>query len=460
MSSEQTGVVVVGAGISGLACAYRLKSLGIDVTLLEKEKHPGGVMRSERIGEYLIELGPNSSPGSEDLLALVDEIGIEEDLVEGDPKAPAFVCYKRQLFAVPMGAGDFIRSKLLSPAGKFRIMGDLFIPANRADEEESVFSFAARRIGMQAAERMVAPFVAGVYAGDSRNLSVQAAFPRLVNLEKKYGGLFKGSIAKAIQSRRATISTGPTRKRLISFKEGMGHLPQALASRLGEAMIYDCSDLEISYRNPGVHLKFLHAGEIREINCNHIVISTPSDTAATLIRKQDESLADLVGEIYYPPLSVLYLAYERGAVKNPLDGFGFLGVPSDKLDVLGCLYNSSLFSGRTPKGQVLLTVFVGGAISPEKALIEDTELVKMTHDELTGILGISNEPEVIAITRYDRAIPQYAMGHLKRVHDIEARLDGMPWLSIAGNYTHGVSTGDCIKEADRVARRIFEGSRQ
>src|SRR5437763_11294832 len=179
METSHKQVVIIGAGIAGLVCAYRLKVLGVDVLLIESSNRVGGVMQTEIVDGYLIERGPNSSQGTEELMALIEELGLMSDLAEGDPKAPAYVYVKGQLHAVPAGAGAFIKSKLLSATGKLRIFAEPFIGRRRTGEEESIFSFARRRIGREAAERMVAPFVSGIYAGDAEKISVQAAFPRL-----------------------------------------------------------------------------------------------------------------------------------------------------------------------------------------------------------------------------------------------------------------------------------------
>ena len=199
-------VVVIGAGISGLVCAHRLKTLGVDVVLLERSDRVGGVIQSEQIDGFLIERGPNSSQGSEDLMAIVEELGIMDEIAEGDPKAPAFVYFNGRLHPVPGGPGAFVRSRLLSARGKLRLLAEPLVATRRSSEEESVLSFARRRIGGEAAERLVAPFVSGVYAGDADALSVQAAFPRLANLENTYGGLLRGAIAKAREARRTEKS--------------------------------------------------------------------------------------------------------------------------------------------------------------------------------------------------------------------------------------------------------------
>jgi protoporphyrinogen/coproporphyrinogen III oxidase len=485
MPQHHRDVIVIGAGISGLVCAYRLKTLGIDVALLEKSDRVGGVIQSERVGGLLIERGPNSSQGTEDLVALVEELGIIDELVEGDPKAPAYVYFNGRLHPVPSGAGAFIRSKLLSFAGKLRIFKEPFVPARRADSEESVASFARRRLGSEAAERTVAPFVSGIYAGDADQLSVQAAFPKLANLETGYGGLLRGMFAKAREARRERKSASavldkaaPTRRRLCSFKEGMAFLPRTIASRLGEDLLTGCEELRIAdrglrieessrdqfcenpesaIRNPQSKvftINFVREDHHHQLTCERIIIATPSNTASKLVAPLSKELSSLLSEIDYPPLAIVSLAYDESALVTRLNGFGFLVPPSERMNILGCVWNSSLFDGRAPQGKALVTVFIGGARNPGGARLTDDDLVSNAHRDLQQVLGISSDPQVVAITRYERSIPQYNLGHFARVQRIESLLRELPGLHLIGNYLHGVSTGDCIKEAVRVAREI------
>lgn len=462
MSDETREVVVIGAGIAGLACAHRLKQLGVDVVLLESSDRVGGVMRTDRVGEFMIERGPNSSQGTEEVLMLVEELGISDDLVEGDPKAPAYVYFNKQLHAVPSGPGAFIKSNLLSARGKLRILLEPFVGVRRSSEEESVAAFARRRIGREAAERMVAPFVSGVYAGDPESLSVQAAFPKLTNLETGYGGLIRGTIAKAREARRAKKSASavldkaaPTRRRLVSFREGMGFLPETLAARLGEDMVTGVADCGLQIADSREFaVDFSRAGNRAKINSKHVILATPSSVASSLVAPVSNELSLLLSEIQYPPLSIVYLAYEKSAIRTPLDGFGFLVAPAEGLNILGCVWNSSLFDGRAPQGTALLTVFVGGARNPQAARLTDADLVSVAHSELQQALGITSEPQLVAITRYDRAIPQYNLGHAARVQKVESLLKEIPGLNLIGNYLHGVSTGDVIKEAERVAKEV------
>lgn len=452
-------MIVIGAGISGLVCAYRLKTLGLDVSLLEKSNRVGGVIQSERINGFLIERGPNSSQGTEELVALVEELGITGDLVEGDPKAPAYVYFKGRLHAVPSGPGAFLKSKLLSLGGKLRIFKEPFVPARRADSEESVASFARRRIGHQAAELLVAPFVSGIYAGDAEKLSVQAAFPKLANLETGYGGLFRGTFAKAREARRARKSAAavldkaaPTRRRLCSFENGMAVLPETLASKLGEDLITGCEALRVA--DGGLRIEFDRDSNHHELNCERLIIAAPSNAASKLVASISDELSGLLAEIDYPPLAIISLAYEEKSIRTKLDGFGFLVPPVEQMSILGCVWNSSLFAGRAPEGKALITVFIGGARNPGAVKLADAELVLTAHRELQRVLGISSDPHMVAITRYEHSIPQYNLGHFARVQRIETVLQDVPTLRLVGNYLHGVSTGDCIKDADRVAREV------
>ncbi|HXI89260.1 MAG TPA: protoporphyrinogen oxidase [Blastocatellia bacterium] len=457
--------VVIGAGISGLVCAYRLKSLGIDVALIEKSDRVGGVIQSERIDGFLIERGPNSSQGTEELLALVEELGITGELAEGNPKAPAYVYFKGRLHPVPSGPSAFIKSDLLSLGGKLRIFKEPFVPVRRSDSEESVASFARRRIGREAAERMVAPFVSGIYAGDADQLSVQAAFPRLANLETGYGGLFRGTLAKAREARRARKAASavldkaaPTRRRLCSFQSGMAFLPTTLASKIGEDLLTGCEDLRVERSADSLefNVEFERGSDRHQLTCERIIIATPSTVASSLVADISAELSRLLDEIDYAPLAIVSLAYDQSTVSTSLDGFGFLVPPSEGMNILGCVWNSSLFNDRAPKGKALVTAFIGGARNPAAARAADAELVSTVHGELQKVLGISSDPQVVAITRYERSIPQYNLGHFARVQRIESLLGDLSGLTLIGNYLHGVSTGDCIKEADGVANKIKE----
>ena len=472
-------VIVIGAGLSGLVCAYRLQSLGVDCLLIEKSNRVGGVIQSERFGEYLIERGANSAQGTPELLALIEELGITNEILEGNPNAPAYVYFAKQLLAVPMSPPALIKSNLLSLGGKLRLLGEPFIHKREAETEESVYDFFQRRLGVEIAERLVAPFVSGIYAGDEKALSIQAAFPMLANLEREYGSLFLGAIKKGKAAKKAkTISQSngqvekPKRRRSISFREGMKVLPATMAAKLNGNLIVNSEDISITHApESNFVVQCNYDGSIRQIACHHLIFATPSQVAASLLKalKSEVDIAasystideicSLLGEIDYPPMTILYLAYDRSAIAHTLDGFGFLAVPQEGLNILGCIFSSSQFSGRAPQDKALFTIFIGGARNPELTTLDDYALVSKAHDELQKILGISAAPEVISITRWQRAIPQYNLGHAARIHRIEALTSPVNGLHLLGNYLHGVSVGDCVKAADSLAHNVYQSLR-
>jgi oxygen-dependent protoporphyrinogen oxidase len=444
MSGAHKNFVVIGAGISGLVCAYRLKVLGADVFLLERAWRVGGVICSESVDGFLIERGPNSARGTREFLELVGELGLADQLLRGDRRAPAFVYFGGQLHRVPMGPGALLRSRLLSARGKLRLLAEPFISKREIPGEESVASFFGRRLGAEVAHRLVAPFVSGIYAGDAEQLSVQAAFPQMAELEAGYGSLFRGMLGRT-----------PTQsERLCSFQSGMASLPRALAARLEGGLALGCENLRLARRSPaGFELSF----DGGRLTCDQIVVAVPAYEAARLIAPISPELGGLLAQIEYSPLAVIHLAYDESSIGAQLNGFGFLVAPRELLRVLGCIYSSKIFERRAPQGKVLLTVFVGGALDPGAIRLSDDELIMMAHSDLQKAFGIAQKPRPIAITRYDRAIPQYNLGHLDRVRRIE-ELMGRAGIWLIGNYLRGVSVGDCIREADRAARSLLSAA--
>ena len=467
MQNEHREVVVLGAGISGLTCAFTLQRHGVEVLVIEKSDRAGGVIQSERVDGYLIERGPNSTRGTTELLTLIEELGIEGEMLEGNPKAPAYVYFNGRMRAVPMNPVALLKCDLLSAGGKFRLLKEPFIAPRQSAEEESVADFVGRRLGGEIAERLVAPFVSGIYAGDSRRLSMQAAFPALANLESGSGSLFQGGLAKIQQAKRERKETPPQAKRKlprsVSFRSGLGFLTETLRARLGDTLLLntECAvRANLPDEGPGrFRLTLIREGKENFLNCDRLIIATPAHVAAGQVRPLSEEVSRCLSEVESPPLTVLHLAYEKSQVANPLDGFGLLVAPSEGLNVLGCLFSSSQFGNRAPEGMALLTVFIGGVLHTGLTQLTDEETVAVARADLDRMLGISTPPHVLSVTRWQRAIPQYNLGHAGRIKQIEAALRRIEGLHLIGNYLHGVSVGDCVKQAAQMAARLGEPGR-
>jgi oxygen-dependent protoporphyrinogen oxidase len=457
-------LVIIGAGISGLVAAHRLKKMGRDPLIIESGDRVGGVIQSREVEGFLIECGPNSLRGSHEFLDLVEELNLTGELVTADPRAPAYIYADGRLQAAPMSPPALVKTKLISTTAKLRLLREPFVKARREGGEESVASFVRRRLGGEILERMVAPFLSGVYAGDPEELSVQACFPKLAEFEAEAGGILRGALRAAKQSRKEARkeTSRPKRSlrpyRLCSFRRGLSALPEALSRSLGDDRLLTSARIIGISSTGGFDIKIEHRGEIKMINCSTLVISTPAYVAAHLLGAVAPEISALVAEIPYVSIASVPLAYRAEQVARELDGFGFLAPRGEGLRTLGSIWNSSLFAGRAPEGWVCLTNFIGGATDPEAIKLGDEELIRIVHDDLSKVLGVSGEPRRLPITRYERAIPQYMLGHAARVERIESVLRGdsglWPGLLIAGNYLRGISLGDCIKQAERVAVEI------
>jgi oxygen-dependent protoporphyrinogen oxidase len=289
-------------------------------------------------------------------------------------------------------------------------------------------------------------------------LSLQASFARLAELEAEAGSLLRGALraARASRKRKPKPKRSLRPYRLCSFRRGLQTLPQALAAALGESLLTEARVTRISAsRAAGSPSRFeislAHRGEQKTLTAATLIVAAPAYAAAQVLGECAPEVSALIAEIPYVRLASVPLGYREEQLKRRLDGFGFLAPRSAGLRTLGSIWNSSLFPGRAPEGWVCLTNFIGGATDAEAATIGDAELIRIVHGDLQKVLGIAGEPRRLPITRYERAIPQYVLGHAARVAKIEAALDNRPGLHLAGNYLHGVALGDCIKQAARVA---------
>ena len=445
--------IIIGAGISGLVAAHRLKKMGRQVLLLENNDRAGGVIQTLDAEGFPIEQGPNSLRGTHELLDLVDELELNGELVTGDPRAPAYVYADGELHAVPLSLAALIRTRLLSTSAKLRLLREPFVQARSETGEESIASFVRRRLGDEVLDRMVAPFLSGVYAGDPESLSLQACFPRLAEFESAAGSVARGAIRAMRQSRNRKPARSLRPFRLCSFRDGLAAFPQAIATRLGADLLLEARVVRIA-RSGQFEIAIEHRGEKKTVHADSLLIATPAYAAAQLIGGFASEVGVLLAEIPYNSIASVPLAYRAEQMARKLDGFGFLAPRGAGLRTLGSIWNSSLFPGRAPDGWVSATNFIGGVTDPDAVNLRDNELVRTVHGDLQKVLGITGGPRQLPITRYSRAIPQYTIGHAARVAKIEAAMKNHPGLWLAGNYLHGVSLGDCIKNAETIAAEI------
>jgi oxygen-dependent protoporphyrinogen oxidase len=448
-------VVVIGAGIAGLSIAWELSSRpgrlpdDVRVTVYEAAARAGGNIRTERTEGYLCEWGPTGF--LDDAPATLDackRLGLGPRLTAANASAERrFVVRGGRLRELPSGPLSFLGSDVLSLRGRLRVFGEPFVPPRRSDEDESVFDFARRRIGREAAAVLVDALVTGIWAGNADTLSLRSALPKLAALERDHGGLVRGMIARRGAGGGAT---GP-RGRLTSFPDGLEELPSAFAAYLGGKVRLGTRVTAVERRDPkGFRVSVEGSPSVDAVA---VVVACPSWFAAPILEGLDGTLSAQVAGIPTVPVAVAHLGFAREDAPG-LVGFGFLVPRGESASVLGVLLPSNIFPARAPDGHVLATVMLGGARHP--AVVEATEqtLVDTACSAVGSLAGVKGAPRFARVIRHPRAIPQYVLGHADRLASIERRLREVQGLFLAGNSYHGIAINACLSEAPKVAESV------
>jgi oxygen-dependent protoporphyrinogen oxidase len=461
--SERVEALVVGAGISGLATAYALQKAGIATRVVEAAPRPGGVIQSVKRDGYLVECGPQSFSGNSAISAMCRDLGILEERVLADPKAPRYVLIDGKLQNVPMGPG-LLTSSFLSGGTRTAILRDFFGKSESPEPDESVACFIRRKFSETLLDRLVGPFVSGIYAGDPEKLSLRAAFPILYEAEKAAGSITRG-VFKVIKQRKGANGTQPQAPKekatLQTFRDGNETLIRAIARRLGERLSCGMGVTRIDALDPGQEPKAPRfrlglrgpRGE-ETVETERLILAVPTETAGKLLEPLDLGFAAQLGAIAYSGVAVVSLGYRKGDVGDSLTGFGFLVPRSSGLSILGTVWNSSLFPGRAPEGQALLTSFVGGATNPGAMNKSPEQLAAQVHRELSPLLGLRKEPVFSNVMIWKRAIPQYNLGHRARIAAVESLRTHFCGLYFSGNYLNGPAIGTCVEHAMKIADEV------
>ena len=443
--------IVIGGGISGLACSFHLQQAGIPVRLLEADERPGGVIATEELDGFRFELGPQSFLSTEPLLKLIDALSLKNELLHADPRAPRYILFRGKLVPAPLAPPSLLTTPLLGAGTKYRLVTEMFRRTVPPPNDESIAAFVRRKFGDELLDRLVAPFVSGVYAGDPEKLSLRASFPKLHEFEMKYGSVLRG----AMKSRPAK---GAPRPGLCSFREGMETLPRALAARLGDALLTETSVTAARHSKANGNSSFevdVTRGSHREtLLASALIMAAPLNAASEILKEVSDKFAAPFARIQYAPIAVVAAAYRRDQMRHPANGFGFLVPRSERRRVLGTVWNSSLFPGRAPEDMTSFTSFAGGATDPELFSKSDDEIAEIICGEVGQILGITGPPVTYLVNRYVRALPQYNLGHTDTVLELSAVASVIPGLFLAGNYLSGPSIGSCVEQANQTAEAV------
>ena len=462
MISRINRIVVVGGGISGLAAAHRLLEINQsqEIILIEASDRLGGTIQTEFRDGFLLERGPDSFISEKpQALALAKRLGLEPQLIQTNEEyRRSFIVRNGRLRQVPDGfqlmapsrMWPFITSDIFSLPGKARMAADLFLPRRDTNgtDDESLASFVRRRLGKEALERMAQPMVGGIYTADPETLSLRATLPRFLDMERKHRSLILAMLRQGREQKSGT--SGARYSLFLSFERGMQVLVDAV-TRIN-------ADIRLKTR---AHRLTVDQGwtittdKDEQLKADAVCLAVPAYIAASLLSDTHEQLAQKLRQIKYASTATINFGYRRAAVAHPLNGFGFVVPLIEKRSLIACTFSSVKFSGRAPDGHVLLRAFAGGALQPEIFALDELEMAKRVEADLRELLGITEPPLFTEVAKWEKSMPQYEVGHLDRVEEIESLLKELPGLTLAGNAYRGAGIPDCIRSGEAAAEALL-----
>ena len=466
-------VVVVGAGLTGLAAAHRLVTHAstarrpVEVVVLDAKERIGGAIWTKQVGGFTLEGGADSfitnKPWARDLCL---ELGLGDQIISTDDRhRRSFVVRNGKLLPVPDGfvlmapskLGPLLTSPILSIRGKLRMLLDLAIPRKTDDSDESLASFVRRRFGREALDRLIQPLVGGIYTADPNELSLKATLPQFPLMEQTHGSLILGARRQARQAKAADRAGSGARYGLFnSLAGGMATLPRTLAATLPPRTIRLNTAVRRISRSGPAQLWRVELLDGPTIEANGVILTTEAHASARLLDGFDADLAQGLRSIPYASSAIVTVGYRRDQIAHPLDGFGAVVPAIEGRSILAMSFLSVKFPTRAPADCALIRVFVGGATQPDLFDLTDDEMVALVRRELGELIGAKGEPILVDIGRHPRAMPQYTLGHLDRVATIDRRALRYPRLVLAGNAFSGVGIPDCVRSGQDAAARLLQ----
>lgn len=468
-------IIIVGGGISGLATAFALqeeaaaKGFALHCMVLESGSYWGGKIVTHRIGDLVTEAGPDSFLSQKQAgLELCAKLGLADQLINtNETGKKAFVLRGGRLHELPEGLvsfvprqlGPFLRSGLLGWAGLARMGLDAVIPRGRPAGDESLASFFRRRFGAQAFERVLEPLMAGIYAGDAEQMSLKATFPRFFELEQQYGSIIRGMMAVKKNAPQAPPGR-PRRTMFVSLKNGLGDLVTALTARLaqqGVELRLGCrvDAVRVRSHQPGRWMYDLILDDGSALSAQGLVLATPAYVSAELLRPLTPIAGGLLDMIPYASTATIAMAYPADKVGGAVEGFGFVVPRIEGRDLLAATWTSLKWPHRAPADQILIRCYLGGVGREGLLDADDRELLARVRDELSVLCGIRAEPTYAEVNRWWKAMPQYTLGHLDRLDQLEAAVSRYPGLALTGAAYRGVGIPDCIRDGALTAAKIL-----
>lgn len=467
--SANPKICIVGGGLSGLAAASKLQRLlpNAEISIYEAGPRVGGVIHSEKAGSFLIDHGADmfatNPPAAVDLC---ETLGVSNDLIQPKEEGRgAKIVRDGKLVPLPEGfvlmratqLFPMLKTPLLSIAGKIRFLFERWIPARKgemANQDESISEFVTRRMGKEMLDRIVAPLAAGIYTADINRLSMLATMGPIAKMEAEYGSLARATTARRRSGKDSVErnSTGARYSQFRAFRGGMIQLIEALVADLPEKCIHlNSAVTSLEPRSDG-------GWEIRtpqqSLSCDELILATPPEVSSHLLKEQCPKAAEQLAEVEASSVAIVVLGIRRSQIKDHPNCFGFVVPLTENRKILACSFASAKFSGRAPDDEVLIRVFVGGAMQPQLLENSDQTLIELVRTELSELIGLEGETSIEKVIRWDKAMPQYHVGHRDRVEQIEVAIDQIENLTLISNAFHGVGIAPLIGQAEKAAHSL------
>ena len=431
--------------------------------MLERSARCGGALETIRRDGFVIETGADSFLSEKPAAAeLARRLGLRAELIPTrETYRKTYVVRAGRLVEIPAGfsllapahLGPVFRSSLFSPLGKLRIAMEPYIAARTSNDDESLESFVTRRLGREVLERVAQALAGGIYTADPKRLSMTATMPRFVEMERRHGSVVKGMrAAENARAAKSSETSGARWSLFQSFKNGMATLPEVLAARLGGSIRKGAEVVAMS-RNGDAWRLALADGE--SIDADAVICAAPAYAAARIVAAILPAAAKILAEISYASAATVNLTFRESDFDGPPRAFGFVVPAIEHRRIIAASFSSFKFEGRAPAGAILARAFVGGEMSREMMSLSDDEMVAAVRDEFRSLLGVSAAPGFAEVRRWPDSMPQYEVGHLARVAEIERAIAQIPRFAIAGAAYRGVGIPDCVRSGEDAADAIF-----
>lgn len=444
MGLQQINILILGGGISGLCIGYRLKQLGISFQLLEATPAVGGKIQTHHEGSYQLENGPNSlmlKPGP--IMDLIEDLGLGPKIVYPAQSRPArYICDGSRLHKIT----PFSLLTYLGFTTSLRLLAGGYSAA--AIGEESVSDFFNRKFGSNMVDKLVSPFVSGIYAGDVEKLIMSKAFPRVWDMDQRHNSFWPALILGAFKDQKK----GRLKSGIMTFQSGLEELTNKLFALLSESIQLNSEVLNVHYEQGQWEVKTTQA----QYKTTHLISALPAPIFSKLLVQDDfRDLRSHLEKLSYPWLRVLHVAYPKKDITTPVEGFGFLNMPSAKLPFLGCLYSSQLFPHRSSASEICFTIFVGGEKRQDLMNSNIEELLIQIHEKLQLFLKFrSNSPKLLGFRDWRHSIPQYDYSQQQLETFLKVFEPCRFGMHLGSNFLGGVSIPQCVESSFRIAEKL------